>query len=206
MKTIKTLLFIGLTTAVLIIAMFFFLNFYTHHDKALTEVPDLDGIRVDKALRILEDGGFQYVITDTIYRDGKPLLSIIDQNPSAGEEVKHGRIIYLKLNSKEVPDVEMPALAGKTSYKQAVRLLGNRGLDIGTKIKRPDPHIKDPDSEPVLEQRLHGDSTAISPGTKLKRHTRIDLVVGVMIEAPIADSTGGSGDGVQELISDDSHL
>lgn len=177
----KTVLYLAITTAVLLIAAFFFLNFYTGHDDPLIEVPKIEGLRVDKALLVLEEQGFEYMITDTVYRDGLPLLSIVDQDPVPGFEVKKGRKIYLVLNSEEVPDVEMPELANKTSYKQAVRMLENRGLKVGRKIKIPDPHIKDPDSEPVLRQRLAGDSTDIAPGTKIKRNTRIDLVVGSMI-------------------------
>lgn len=190
MTVTKTLLIQVATTAVLIIGVFFFLNFYTNHDDPLIAVPNLEGMKVDKALETLEEGGFEYEITDTVYRDGIPLLSIVVQNPIAGFEVKKGRKVYLVLNSKEIPDVEMPDLAGKTSYKQAVRLLENKGLVIGRKIKMPDTHIKDPDSEPVLMQRISGDSTEIAPGTKIKRHTKIDLVVGTMLVGEIGiDST-----------------
>lgn len=189
MTVYKTLLFQVITTAVLIIGVFFFLNFFTNHDDELIPVPKLEGVRVDKAIQMLEEADFEYEITDTVYRDGQPLLSIVVQNPVAGFEVKKGRKIYLVLNSDVIPDVEMPDLAGKTSYKQAVRLLENRGLNIGRKIKMPDPHVKDPDSEPVLRQYLAGDTIDIAPGRKIKRHTRIDLVVGSMILDEMADST-----------------
>jgi len=178
---IKTIIYLGITTGILLLATFFFLNFYTHHDDPLVQVPEIEGMRIDKALRTLEEGGFDYEITDTVYREGLPLRAIVDQNPVAGFDVKRGRKVYLVLNSEEIPEVEMPDLAGKTSYKQAVRMLMNRGLRVGRKIKQPDSHIKDPDSEPVLMQRLSGDSTMIAPGTKIKRHTVIDLVVGTMI-------------------------
>jgi eukaryotic-like serine/threonine-protein kinase len=176
----KTLIYLAITTAILLLAAFFFLNFYTNHDDALVKVPEIEGMRIDKALRTLEEGEFEYEITDTVYRNGLPLLAIVDQNPVPGFKVKKGRKVYLILNSEEVPEVEMPNLAGKTSYQQAVRMLINRGLKLGKVLKVPDSHIKDPDSQPVLKQRLSGDSTEISPGTKIKRNTVIDLVVGTM--------------------------
>ena len=104
----------------------------------------------------LEEGGFQYEITDTVFRDGLPLLSIVDQIPDSDFEVKSGRKIYLVLNADQVPDVEMPDLAGKTSFTQAERILKNRGILVGRKIEIQMAEIKDADSEPVLEQRFAG--------------------------------------------------
>jgi len=191
-KIIKTLLLILLTTAVLVGGMLLFLHFYTGHNKELVKVPQIEGMRIDKGIRVLEDGGFEYEITDTVYRDGVELSSIIDQKPEADFEVKEGRKVYLVLNSDIVPDVEMPDLAGKASYNQALRILNNRGLKVGEKIEMPLKEIKDPDSQPVIEQHYAGSDEAIPPGTKIKRNSTIDLVVGIMIERHVGgdiDST-----------------
>ncbi|MBI1305871.1 MAG: PASTA domain-containing protein [Bacteroidetes bacterium] len=192
MKILKTLLFLGIVTAVLLIGTYFFLNFYTNHDDPLVQVPDIEGVRIDKALRMLEEEGFDYEVTDTMYRDGVPLLSVIDQNPVAGSEVKKGRKVYIVLNSKDVPNVEMPDLAGHTGFGQAVTILKSKGLDLGRKISMPLENIMDPDSEPVLEQRIHGDSTAVAPGKSIKRHTKIDLVVGRYIERSSGNDSIGN--------------
>ncbi|MFT5512185.1 MAG: beta-lactam-binding protein with PASTA domain [Bacteroidia bacterium] len=181
-KTLKSLLWIGVTTVLLVAAALLFIHIFTKHSQDLVKVPEIEGLRIDKAVRILEEGGFNYEITDTVYRDGLPLLSIVDQTPESGFEVKSGRRIYLVLNADQVPNVEMPDLAGKTSFTQAQRILTNRGIKVGKKIEMQLSEIKDPDSEPVLEQRYANTNKAIPKGTKIKRNSSVDLVVGVMIQ------------------------
>lgn len=179
-----------LATALIIGGSLLFIHFYTKHGDPLVKVPQIEGMRIDKAVRVLEEGGFDYEITDTVYRDGIPLLAIIDQNPEADFEVKQGRKIYLVLNSDVVPNVEMPDLVGKTaSYNQAVRILQNRGLKVGKKIEKPIAEVKDPDSEPVLEQYYGGTETPVKPKTMIKRNSVIDLVVGKMIESSFSSDS-----------------
>jgi len=187
-RLLKNILLIVAVLIILLVSVFFVINRYTGHGEPNVETPDIEGERIDKALQILEDGGFDYEILDTVYRDHQPLLSVIDQNPEPGFKVKNGRKIYLVINSDEIPDVEMPDLAGKTSYRQALRILENRGLVMGEKIMKPHESILDPDSEPVLSQHMAGDTLEIEPGTKIKKHSKIDLVVGEMIDRGMVDS------------------
>jgi len=182
MKLLKTLLFIGLLTVALVGGTLVFIHYYTKHNDALVQVPSVEELRIDKAIRVLEDGGFTYEISDTVFRDGVKLNSIVDQIPEAGFEVKKGRKVFLVVNASEVPDVEMPDLAGKASFSQALRILENRGLKLGKRIELQMSEIKDPDSKPVIEQRYAGKNEQIPKGTKIKRNSTVDLVVGVMIE------------------------
>jgi len=185
MKLLKTLLFIGLLTMALVGGTLVFIHYYTKHSDALVQVPSVEELRIDKAIRVLEDGGFTYEISDTVFRDGIKLNSIVDQIPEAGFEVKKGRKVFLVVNASEVPDVEMPDLAGKASFSQALRTLENRGLKLGKRIELQMSEIKDPDSEPVIEQRYAGKDEQIPKGTKIKRNSTVDLVVGVMIEEAV---------------------
>jgi len=185
MKLLKTLLFIGLLTMALVGGTLVFIHYYTKHSDALVQVPSVEELRIDKAIRVLEDGGFTYEISDTVFRDGIKLNSIVDQIPEAGFEVKKGRKVFLVVNASEVPDVEMPDLAGKASFSQALRTLENRGLKLGKRIELQMSEIKDPDSEPVIEQRYAGKDEEIPKGTKIKRNSTVDLVVGVMIEEAV---------------------
>jgi len=185
MKLLKTLLFIGLLTVALVGGTLVFIHYYTKHNDALVQVPSVEELRIDKAIRVLEDGGFTYEISDTVFRDGVKLNSIVDQIPDAGFEVKKGRKVFLVVNASEVPDVEMPDLAGKASFSQALRILENRGLKLGKRIELQMSEIKDPDSKPVIEQRYAGKDEQIPKGTKIKRTSAVDLVVGVMIEEAV---------------------
>ncbi len=166
----------------LLILMMVLLKSYTRHNVDHVEIPEIEGMRLDKAIQMLEEKGFEYEVNDTIYKDGVPLMSIVDQDPDAGFMVKPGRRIYLVINADKVPLVKMPALAGKESFRSAVILLRSSGLQLGRKIERPSPMINDASSEPVLEQRMHGDSLQIKAGNMIRRNSKIDLVVGKMIK------------------------
>jgi beta-lactam-binding protein with PASTA domain len=177
----KNLIAMVLLSGALFGGVLLFIHFYTGHGEENAKVPEVMGLKINKAIEVLEKEGFKYTVTDTVYQDGQELLAIVDQNPDAGLEVKQGRRVYLVINAPTVPKVRMPDLAYKTSFDQAVRVLRNTGLKLGKKIKRPHEMVSDPDSEPVLEQRIAGDSTIIKPGTLVKRNSQIDLVVGTMI-------------------------
>jgi eukaryotic-like serine/threonine-protein kinase len=190
---------VGLMLLVLVglgVATFFLLNIFTKHNQAPVEVPNVQELRIDKAIRLLEERGLSYAVTDTVYRDGIELNSIVGQNPEAGMKVKKGRRIYLVINSEDLPMIEMPELAGKTSFQLALKMLKSKGLELGEKIERPDKSIMSKEDEPVLEQRRAGESNEIAPGTMIKMHSKIDLVVAVMIDS------GGDSTEITEPIED----
>lgn len=182
LKTIsKHLLLMGLVLIGVGIIFYFLLNAYTRHSQVPVEVPNVQELRIDKAIRLLEERGLSYAVTDTVYREGIELMSIVSQNPESGMKVKKGRKIYLVINAEDLPMVEMPDLAGKTSFQLAVKMLKSKGLELGEKIEKEDPSIQSAENEPVLEQRLAGQSTEIAPGTPVRMHSKIDLVVATMV-------------------------
>ena len=102
----------------------------------------------------------------------------MEQTPAPMNKVKKGRKIYLTVNSLDVPEVEMPDIAGKMSFEQAKKTLEGKGLLLGEITRQPDPSISSAADMPVFEQLYRGEP--ITPGTKIKRKSKIDLVVGVM--------------------------
>lgn len=183
----------------LVLLTMFIIHLYTGHGKENVVIPNIEGLRIDEAIKKLEEQGFTYEITDTVYRDGVELMTIIDQNPEADFAVKRGRTIYLVLNTDQIPKVPMPNLAGRTSLKEAIQMLKIKGLVLGKTIERPDPSVVDPNSKPVLDQRIAGDTISIKPGTQIQKHSKIDLVVGVMLKNFDEESVEG-----EELDSDES--
>jgi beta-lactam-binding protein with PASTA domain len=184
MNLLKTLskhfLMMALILVGLGVIFYLLLSAYTRHGQIPVEVPNVQELRIDKAIRLLEDHGLSYAVTDTVYREGIELMSIVSQNPESGMKVKKGRKIYLVINAEDLPMVEMPDLAGKTSFQLAVKMLKSKGLELGERIERPDPSIQSAENEPVLEQRLSGQSEEIAPGTPVRMHSKIDLVVATM--------------------------
>ena len=127
---------------------------------------------------MLEENDLDYFIADSVFNDDAPRNSVMDQSPAAMSTVKKGRKIYLTVNSLDVPEVEMPDIAGIMSFEQAKKTLEGKGLVVGFVTKQPDPSITSAADMPVFEQLYRG--APISPGTKVKRKSKIDLVVGVM--------------------------
>lgn len=148
---------------------------FTRHGEAI-EVPNLIGVRMDKAIEMLEDGKFRYEIIDSVYRDSMKKMDIVEQDPAAGSFVKKGRKIYLIVNSLDRPKVQVPRLTNK-SLNLAKVLLKNAGLRVGN-IETKKTIFGD---NLVLAQLYHGDT--IRPNTMVYKGTAIDLIVSIKPEA-----------------------
>jgi beta-lactam-binding protein with PASTA domain len=165
---IHTVLII-LTLVIVFTTAAFILKGITRHGEALS-VPDLTGISTDDAIEILRDKNLKFLVTDSLYFDDKPKLSILDQNPAPNSKVKEGRVIYLTINSDRPPGVAMPNLID-VSLRQAEAMLKAAGLKIGTISYKPDLA-----QNVVLEQVWKGNS--IPPDSKVPKGSSIDLVLG----------------------------
>lgn len=140
---------------------------YTRHDDIRT-VPDVRQMHLSDAEAVLEDAGMLAFVNDSMYQDGVAPLTVLDQNPSAGSEVKKNRKIYLIINSVNPPLVPMPDLKD-LSKREAIAVLETRGLKPGKIILRPGFAV-------VLNQLLMGAS--VPPGMKVRKGLTIDLVIG----------------------------
>lgn len=156
---------------------FFVINIYTRKGQT-QEVPKVTGMSIDKAVAILEENDLDYTIIDSVYDENITRHHVTDQSPLPFNQVKKGRKIYLTVNSLDVPEVEMPDIAGKMSYEQALKTLSGMGLVLGKVTEQQDPSITSASDKPVFEQLYRGEP--ITPGTRIKRKSKIDLVVGVM--------------------------
>lgn len=179
-----------LTTAAII------LKSVTRHGEALS-VPDLTGISTDDAIEILRDKNLKFLITDSLYFDDKPKLSVLDQNPAPNSKVKEGRVIYLTINSDRPPGVPMPNLID-VSLRQAEAMLKAAGLKIGEISYKPDLA-----QNVVLEQLWKGSS--ISPDSKIPKGSSIDLVLGDglvdAVDVEIPDLTGFTKEQAHNLLN-----
>lgn len=158
------LVIIGLFTLVS-----FILNGYTRHGDSLT-VPDIRGMKIDAAIRLLEEKKLRFIISDSLYFDDKPRLSILEQNPAPDSKVKEGRFIYLTINSNSAPQVNLPNLLD-VSLRQAEAMLASVGLKTGRLIYRPDIA-----KDVVLDVQYM--NTSLQPGKKIGKGTAVDLVLG----------------------------
>ncbi|MDR0895675.1 MAG: PASTA domain-containing protein [Prevotellaceae bacterium] len=101
------------------------LDIYTHHGEAVV-VPDVKGMSLENAGRLLHNKRFVYEVSDSNYVKTMPAGVVLDSQPAAGERVKEGRVIYLTINNLSIPTVLVPKLADNSSVRQAqARLLAS---------------------------------------------------------------------------------
>jgi len=153
---------------VLLFLFFSSLNWLTNHGRQIT-VPVLMGQPMQKAIDRLEDMGFRVEI-DSTYKAGKKPLEVLFQEPESGMSVKYGRTVFLTINRKTPPSIEMPNLVNM-SFRNALLTLKSYYLEMGDTSYRPDVA-----AGAVLEQWLNG--KPLLPGTLVPFGTKIDLVVG----------------------------
>lgn len=170
----KLFLFNFLGAVLLFVVAFFGLNMYlksyTQHGKSVT-VPNLIGLPAEEAIRLIEDGGFNYVIVDTVFDDKVDKGAIAEQNPRGEALVKNGRKIYLIVNSNNDELISMPQFVGY-SIRQVYSLAETYGLVVGNLRYVPDIAVN-----VVIRQMYEGDE--IAAGTKVKKGSKIDFVLGL---------------------------
>ncbi len=170
----KVFLFNVLGAIVLFFIAFIVLNIYlksyTEHGISVT-VPTLIGMQTADAIKEIEEGGFEYVILDTVFDSNVDKGAIVEQNPEPESLVKNGRRIYLIVNSTEDEMITMPHFTG-LSIRQVNSLAESYGLVIGNLRYVPDIAVN-----VVIKQMYEGDD--IEPGSKIKKGSKIDLILGL---------------------------
>ena len=170
----KTFL-IQLALAVLAIVLICFLglkwlNFTTNHDQRIT-VPSLEKLTIDQATDLLEEKDLVAKIQDSAnFNPDYPPLTVIEQNPKAGNFVKENRKIYLVMNPSNYRKIKIPDVIQRTR-RQAEPTLKALGFKIGKTIYRPNIA-----RDMVLEMQHKG--KVIKPDGFLRKTSVIDLVVG----------------------------
>lgn len=143
------------------------------------------GENVDTAVKYLEDQGFEVIITDSVYDETLPLDIVKKQVPDSGATVKVNRTVFLNVNPVSLPMVSVPKLEG-LSFRFAVDRLERNHLHLGDTTSKPDFM-----QGTVLEQDYKG--TKITPGSKLKWGSAVNLVLGAGLsqqEIPVPELYG----------------
>lgn len=155
---------------VLCFVYLFWLGWYTNHDQRI-EVPYLERMTLSEVDEELEELDLRRKIIDSSsYNPDYPPRTVIEQDPAADTFVKENRQIYIKLNASGYGLVAVPNLVFKTK-RQAVPTLEALGLQVGEIIYKPDVSL-----DMVLEIKYKG--REVKPGEKLKKTSKIDLVLG----------------------------
>jgi eukaryotic-like serine/threonine-protein kinase len=154
---------------VAIIILFFMFNsvimpWYVKH-ASLVKVPNVIGLQFNEARLVLEKSGLDVKQGDVRFDEAKPIGLVMDQNPPVDQMVKNGRRIYLTVCGGEQL-VEVPKLIGRT-LRDAKFTLEQRNLQVGDIVKK----FTNEFSEDVVVSQV------VQPGSKVKKSTRIDLII-----------------------------
>jgi beta-lactam-binding protein with PASTA domain len=187
------LILILLFSAGLLLLFFNSLNWLTNHGKQ-TFVPSLMGKHLDIALKELKKMGFRIQI-DSTYKSYKAPLEVLFQEPEAGASVKVGRTIFLTINRKTPPSIEMPNLVNK-SFRNAILIMKSYNLEMGDTTYRPDVA-----AGAVLEQWYKGKQ--IMAGSMIPFGAKVDLVIGEGLsgEQDVPNLIGMRWDEAQNLLA-----
>ncbi len=160
----------ALPVALLLGFFFIYLPATTHHND-LVSVPVVTGLKLDDLENALDEHDLRHEVQDSDYVSKLPPMTVTDQFPKPGEEVKKDRKIFVTVVANYAPMVEMPNLLDN-SLRSAQETLENFGLRLGKVIYKPDSLHQNA----VLAQRRDG--RAVMPETRMPRNTVIDIVIG----------------------------
>lgn len=166
LKNLLIALAIGIAILLILLS---FLKRYTEHGIEV-EVPNVMGMYIEEANTLVVHEGLQLEVIDSTYSKKVPLGTIVEQTPVANSHCKHGRPIYVIINSKTVRQVPLPDLHD-ISYRQAEATLRSLNLGVGNCIYEPSEY-----RDLVLDVRKGGKS--LQPGERLDEGSLVTLVIG----------------------------
>ncbi|NLW16334.1 MAG: Stk1 family PASTA domain-containing Ser/Thr kinase [Firmicutes bacterium] len=149
----------GLTLLATLVALFIMFR-----PGAVVEVPNVVGLSLSDAQRILADHKLGFMVGLELYSDEDPNV-VLDQDLPEGRKVRAGRVITLTI-SKGPEYADVPDVVGK-SLREARIELQNAGFEIAEPINRV---YSDKPPETVVGQNPSGN-------TRLKRSSQIILTV-----------------------------
>jgi len=156
--------------------------FYVKQNK-LVKVPPVVGLNFNDAKKVLDDGDLEGIQGDIRYDANKPIGTILDQNPQSEQMVKSGRRIYLVVSGGEQL-YDVPNLVGRTE-RESKFALAQRNLELLELETRQSAQYP---AGTVISQ-------AEPAGTKVKRGTKIGVVISIGMETgnlKVPDLTGKS--------------
>jgi serine/threonine-protein kinase len=156
-----------ITVSLIVLLLLFnsvIMPWYVKHTN-LVKVPNVVGMNFIDAKRVIDETGLEVKQGDLRYDETKPIGQVLEQVPIADQFVKNGRRVYLIVCGGEQL-VEVPRLISKT-LRDAKFTLEQRNLKVGDVVKKFSAEYPE---DVVISQ-------VIQPGSKVKKSTKIDLII-----------------------------
>lgn len=155
------------------------------------EVPDVVGMDLDEALRILDSRGLTGVVDRREFHETHPAGTVISQDPEDGFKVRSGHRVRLVV-SRGAERIDVPEVVGQTR-EDAERTLEESGLEVGA--------VRTQASDDVPEGVVISQDPPA--GRSVERGTPVDLVVSSgrqIVRVP--DVTGFSEERARQILLD----
>lgn len=124
-------------------------------------VPDVTGLPLDRANQRLSEAGLPAGRVENVPAEGRPLRTVLGQSPRAGERVRLGT----RVNLRVAAEATVPDLRGMTALEAGI-VLGIAGLKVGETSETEDSEAK---PGKVVRQ-------SPAPGTKVPPGSAVALV------------------------------
>ncbi len=155
--------------------LFLSLRFCTRHGEAI-KVGNYINKNMRQVIPALKDAGFDYIVTDSLYREGIAADLVIDQNPAPNSYVKGGRTIYLKITKAAGDLITLPDIAGRDDinfYRSNLEQLGIKIAKIDTIL---DANLSDGTIMNIIV-RGKDVTNVLKQGIKVPQGSTIDVVI-----------------------------
>jgi eukaryotic-like serine/threonine-protein kinase len=160
---------IGVILFIAIMYFYVYLPSVTNHGESIT-VPDLTGMQLEELESFLTEHDLRFSVNDSAYSSEYSPMAVVRQFPKAGSKVKENRMIYVSINRLTPPSLPMPDLVDRSLNNAEVVLKSNELLR-GQIIYEPSPFQN-------LVKEMRHEGKIITPGTRIQKGAKIDLVVG----------------------------
>lgn len=160
----KLSIIFGIVVVLIILFNNVLMPWYVRHS-VLVKVPNVVGLKYEEAKKVLESAGLELKQGNIRYDETKPFGQVLEQMPPPDEMVKYGRRVYVVICGGEQM-IEVPKLVGR-SLRDAKFVLEQRNLQIGEVVKQ----FSNEFPEDVIIRQVQ------QPGSKVKKSTKIDLIV-----------------------------
>lgn len=162
-------LLIGVAFIAIVYAALFLIDIFTEHGKYKI-VPNVKNLSLQQAASKIEEAGFTYEITDSIYDDHLRPGQVTEQSPKGNSKVKSNRIIYLSINAFSPRLITFPNVK-EISLRQAQAILEGLGVK-NVRIEE----VYSPFKDLVIDAKMNG--LSLRAGTKIPTNAYITLQVG----------------------------
>ncbi len=167
---IKHLFASAIMVFIIFYLVFISVKFYTKHNRYI-EVPNLSGLSIDDANKILKKKKLKSEVLDSSkYFSDKPVNSILSQIPDGGESVKKNRKIYLNVNPSDYQKVSIPDIIQITK-RNAESILNALGFTVSSF-----EYVDNIGKDMVLEVLYNGEKMNV--GDAVSRGAKLELILG----------------------------